>query len=99
MEINIDLTRDDYADFNKYYFLKKGLKKRIYIVIIVAFGLPLVINSGRPFYLYDLPYNRYNRWTCIWTHLPWRNDIGDKADKKVTVRQWLNIRKEEIYDY
>jgi hypothetical protein len=49
MEINIDLTRDDYADYNKYYFLKKGLRKRIYIVIIVAFGLPLVINSGRPF--------------------------------------------------
>ena len=49
MEINIDLTRDDYADFNKYWFLKKGLKKRIYLVIIVAFGLPLVINSGRPF--------------------------------------------------
>lgn len=49
MEINIDLTRDDYADFNKYFYLKKGLKKRIYIVIIVAFGLPLVINGGRPF--------------------------------------------------
>lgn len=49
MEISIDLTRDDYADFNKYCFLKKGLKKRVYIVIIVAFGLPLVINRGRPF--------------------------------------------------
>ena len=49
MEINIDLTRDDYADFNKYWFLKKELKKRIYLLIIVAFFLPLVINGGRPF--------------------------------------------------
>jgi len=49
MEINIELTRNDYADFNKYWFLKKGLKKRIYLVIIVAIGLPLIINSGRPF--------------------------------------------------
>jgi hypothetical protein len=49
MEINIDLTRDDYADFNKYYFLKKGLKKRIYLVFVVAFILPFIINSGRPF--------------------------------------------------
>lgn len=49
MEINIDLTRKDYANFNKYYFLKYGLKKRIYIVIIFALALPLVIHSGHPF--------------------------------------------------
>jgi hypothetical protein len=49
MEITIELTRADYANFNKYYFLKKGLKKRIYIVIIVAFVMPLIINIGHPF--------------------------------------------------
>jgi len=49
MEITIDLTREDYADFNKYWFLKKGLKKRIYVVIIFAFGLPFFANSEQPF--------------------------------------------------
>ncbi len=43
------MTRNDFADFNKYWFLKRGLKKRIYLVIIVAFGLPFVVNLGRPF--------------------------------------------------
>jgi hypothetical protein len=51
MEITIDLTREDYADFNKYWFLKKGLKKRIYVVIIFAFGLPFFANSEQPFEL------------------------------------------------
>src|SRR6185503_7263853 len=49
MEVNIEITRSDYADFNRYYFLKKGLKKRIYIVILVAFLLPLIGNARKPF--------------------------------------------------
>lgn len=49
MEINIDLTRDDYADYNKYYLFKKRLKRQIYLVIIVAFVIPLLIKTGRPF--------------------------------------------------
>lgn len=49
MEINIDLTREDYADFNKFWFIKKGLKKRVYTVIIAAFGLPLLVDNEIPF--------------------------------------------------
>jgi hypothetical protein len=49
MEIYIDLTRNDYADFNKYWFLKNGLKKRIYVVIIFALGLPFFVKSEQPF--------------------------------------------------
>jgi hypothetical protein len=49
MEINIDLTRDDYADYNKYYFLNKRLKKRLYLIIIVAFCISFLVNRGRPF--------------------------------------------------
>ncbi len=46
MEITIDLNRDDYADFNKYVFLKKNLKKRIYVVAIVAIVMPLAMLKG-----------------------------------------------------
>jgi hypothetical protein len=49
MEINIDLTRADFADFNKYYFFKRGLKKRIYLFFIMAFVLPLLMHSDGPF--------------------------------------------------
>lgn len=49
MEINIDLTRNDYADFNKYYFLKKRLRKSIYLVIVFVFGLPFFAKSEQPF--------------------------------------------------
>ena len=49
MEIIIDLTRDDYANFNKYWFYRKGLKMRIILIIIVAFGMPLLIDGGQEF--------------------------------------------------
>uniref|UniRef100_UPI0032174246 YcxB family protein n=1 Tax=uncultured Draconibacterium sp. TaxID=1573823 RepID=UPI0032174246 len=52
MEINVDLTREDYIDFNKYFFLKKGLKKRIYIVIIIALMIPLIVDYGQPFEIF-----------------------------------------------
>ena len=48
MEIIVDLTREDYADLNRYVFLKKGLVKRLYIVIAVAIVLPLVATLGTP---------------------------------------------------
>ncbi|NOZ47469.1 MAG: YcxB family protein [Chlorobi bacterium] len=57
MEINIKLTRKDYINFNKYYYLKKAIKKRIIVVIIMAFGLPLIMNIGSSFYLFNYLYN------------------------------------------
>ncbi len=52
MEINVDLTRDDFADFYNYYYLNRGLKKRIYIAIFIAFAIPLVVNNNMPFELF-----------------------------------------------
>lgn len=49
MEINIELKRKDYADFNKYHFLKKGLRKRVLTVIIVAFAIPSALLINKPF--------------------------------------------------
>jgi len=51
MELNIEITREDYIDFNKFYFVKKGMKKRILIVIIAAIILPVIICIDHPFYL------------------------------------------------
>lgn len=45
MEIKIEITRDDYADFNKYYFLHKALKRRIYLPILMVLVLPFFILS------------------------------------------------------
>ncbi|OYU96584.1 MAG: hypothetical protein CFE21_09380 [Bacteroidetes bacterium B1(2017)] len=49
MEINIDLTREDFADFNKYHYLKKGYKKRFYMILAVALGLTLILKKDKEF--------------------------------------------------
>lgn len=51
MEINVDITRNDYADFNLYYFYKKAIWKRVKIVIVAAISIPLILNIGNPFHL------------------------------------------------
>ncbi|MFN6946490.1 MAG: YcxB family protein [Cytophagaceae bacterium] len=51
IEISIDLTRDDYGDFNRFWFQKKGLKKRLYIVAFMALTFPFLFNSDHPFHL------------------------------------------------
>ena len=51
MEINIELTRKDYADFNQYWFLKTKLRSRIYIIISFALVFALVLNVGEDFSL------------------------------------------------
>lgn len=58
MEINITLTRKDYIEFNKYFYLKKAMKKRLKLVLMMALGLPFIMNLGSPFnlnnYLFDV---------------------------------------------
>jgi len=56
MEIQIDVNRKDYINFNKYYY-KKGLKRRLIIVLIVVIGLPIFMNIGKPFELHELLIN------------------------------------------
>ena len=54
MEINVEITRKDFIGFNKYYYLKKGLKKRLMIYLIVIIVLPLIMSIGRTFDLFDI---------------------------------------------
>jgi len=43
MEIEIEIVREDYADFNRYFYLKKGFLKRIYIILVTAFVISALI--------------------------------------------------------
>ena len=49
MEIQVEITRRDYSNFALFYYYKKGIKKRLIIVLIAAFIIPLVMNIGKPF--------------------------------------------------
>lgn len=51
MEIEIEIVREDYADFNRYYYLKKGFLKRIYIILVSAFIISAVIYREPEFHL------------------------------------------------
>ena len=64
MEKNIDLFREDYTDFNKYYFFKR-LKTRIYKVIIVAFGLLWFI-AGTEIYAQEISISGAEKAANTW---------------------------------
>jgi len=49
MEINVNITRGDYADFNKYYYQKKMLKKTIWLSVIIVLVVPLIAYIGQDF--------------------------------------------------
>jgi hypothetical protein len=51
MEINIELTRQDYVDFNKYCFFKKRLKNYIFFMVVFSILLPLLFYINDEFYL------------------------------------------------
>jgi len=46
MQIQIDITRDDYANFNKYYFLRKKLKRTLVLVLGSSLVFPLIGSEG-----------------------------------------------------
>jgi len=48
MEITIDLTRDDYADFNEYY-ARKGENKLFLFAILAIIATTLFLNRGESF--------------------------------------------------
>jgi hypothetical protein len=54
MEIKYQLTRKDYTAFNKYYFLKKGLKRRKKIILIAIVAIIIIVNFDKPFDLLSL---------------------------------------------
>lgn len=43
MEINIEITRSDFANFYKFIYFKKGIKMRIKLVIIIALVYPIIL--------------------------------------------------------
>ena len=46
MELEFEITRKDYIEFNKFFFIKYGLKKTIFIgFIILFFPLNLIIRD------------------------------------------------------
>lgn len=49
MELEVEMTREDYGGFNRYYFFNKGLKKRLNLMIGIILIVPLIIQSGKPF--------------------------------------------------
>lgn len=51
-ELHIEITRDDFANFHKYYFFKKGIKRRIYFVVLLSLLLPLYVGRDQPFHLF-----------------------------------------------
>ena len=64
MKKNIDLSREDYTDFYKYYFFKR-LKTRIYKVIIVAFGLLWII-AGSEIYAQGVSISGAEKAANVW---------------------------------
>ena len=51
MEIEVEVTRKDFANFNRYWYFKKKLKSRAWPILIFAFGLPLILNKNVEFNL------------------------------------------------
>ena len=54
LEINIELTRADYMNWNRYIRLTKAIKVRTLFIVLVAFALPFIVDKNEPFEL--LPY-------------------------------------------
>jgi len=46
MEIEIDITRNDYAHFNKYYFLHKKLKRTLFLIFVSSLVFPFLVSEG-----------------------------------------------------
>jgi len=57
MEIQVDLTRADYADFNKYFFFKRKFKRILFNIIIIPFLITLYVTRNDLNNLFEF---------CIW---------------------------------
>lgn len=62
MEINVNITRQDYIDFNVFYQFNKRRKEKLLMLIGFSFGLPFILNLifQVPFYLIDFLYEVLN---------------------------------------
>ena len=53
LEIKMELTREDYVDFQKYLFVKTKLKSSIVRVIIMSLIISFIFTIGHPFVISD----------------------------------------------
>jgi hypothetical protein len=51
VDIEVEITRKDFVNFNRYWYFKKKLKSRVWLILVFAFGLPLILNSNTDFNL------------------------------------------------
>jgi hypothetical protein len=49
MELIVELTRKDFANFNRYWYFKKKLKQRMIFIIIFALVISVFENGGHRF--------------------------------------------------
>jgi len=49
MEISVELSRKDYSSYLRYYFLRKGIKKKMFLVIAIIIVTTNLSIIGKPF--------------------------------------------------
>ena len=54
MEIKVELAKEDFIDFKKYYFKKYRLKTLLYLSLVISFILPLAYVDKNHLHFYDL---------------------------------------------
>ncbi len=53
MEITFELTKKDYADFNRYWFLKKNLLLTLFLLVVMSIALPFILSPSTRFSTID----------------------------------------------
>lgn len=61
MKLDIEITRLDYLDFNKYFFVKARLKKTIFTGLITVLSLQIILNRNE----FDLKATVVSTIACI----------------------------------
>ena len=51
MDIEVEITKKDFVNFNRYWYFKKKLKSRVWMIVIFSFTMPILINLGKEFNL------------------------------------------------
>lgn len=49
MKISVEITREDFANYNMYWYFKKKRSRLIIILVLMVFGVPLWVMKDRPF--------------------------------------------------
>jgi hypothetical protein len=49
MEIRVELSRKDYTSYLRYYFLRKGIKKKMLVIMAIIIVSTVLSSIGKPF--------------------------------------------------